>query len=167
MPTFWRRSGVTFIVAIIRSILPCWRNCMRLDETAGSSSSLALSRSATSRARSGSKPTVARRIAETERLVIGLVAHDEHAALLDLVEGLSCRRRRRDEDAGQKTHAGGDQASQHWRSPSHDEPQQIRRVGAGFKPALAQQTRAGNLRRDRDSCRGGCETRPTRINIVL
>src|ERR1700730_12726998 len=111
---------------------------------------------------------VARRIAETERLVIGLAAHDGHAALLDLVEGLSCRRRRRDEDAGQKTHAGGDQPLQHWRSPSHDEPQQIRRVGAGFKPALAQQTRAGNLRRDRDSCcRGGFQNRPTGMKIVL
>jgi hypothetical protein len=56
---------------------------------------------------------VPRRIAEAERLVIGLAAHDEHAALLDLVEGLCCRRSRRDENAGQKT----DQPSQHWRSP--------------------------------------------------
>jgi hypothetical protein len=60
---------------------------------------------------------VPRRIAEAERLVIGLATHDEHAALLDLVEGLCCRRSRRDENAGQKTEAGGDQPSQHWHSP--------------------------------------------------
>jgi hypothetical protein len=43
--------------------------------------------------------------------------HDEHAALLDLVEGLRCRRSRRDENAGQKAEASGDQPSQHGLPP--------------------------------------------------
>ena len=47
------------MVAIIRSILPCCRNCMRLDETTETSSSLTPSRLATSAAISGSMPTMA------------------------------------------------------------------------------------------------------------
>src|SRR5438067_2182756 len=44
MSTILRRSGVSLIVAMIRSILPCCRNWMRLDASTGVRSSLAASR---------------------------------------------------------------------------------------------------------------------------
>jgi hypothetical protein len=62
---------------------------MRFDETTGSSSSFTPSFSATSlrdvRLEADDR---ARRIAEAERLVVGLAADDEHAALLDLFQRL-------------------------------------------------------------------------------
>ena len=62
---------------------------MRFDETTGSISSFTPSLSATSlrdvRLEADDR---ARRIAEAERLVVGLAADDEHAALLDLLQRL-------------------------------------------------------------------------------